>query len=331
MADTCAKCKKTAESVTIGGRMYCAGCGEPHSVAKSAPKRTMSDVGTRTRLVSARPASSLHKTAHIAKGGVVDLRTPRTEPAKIHTRTNSKVSTKAKTPTPTPAPNKHMAIPHAVSRSEKISHFHRPQNSVQAEVHSEPKVHPVAAHATAPRLPSHAETHHRAMTKLAAHHKASNHTVHENYSSLKRYGTVAAAVLIMGTYVWLQNFPKLELHSASSKAGFALTLPAYLPSSYSMNGPVVATNGSATISFKSPSTSEPLKISQNVTNWDSKSLRDNISSSKTQDFIAVEGQGLTIYLWGKNEAAWVYHGIRFGLEGTSKLSREQILKIAYSL
>ncbi len=329
MADLCTKCKNPAESVTIGGRMYCASCGEPHSIAKATSKRSMSEVGTRTRLVSARPANSLHKGAHIAKGGVVDLRSPSPELAKIHTRNlASKPTMKAPS---LATKNKQKPSHSAIPRSEKISHFHRPQSQIATVAKIESEVRPITVPKLSAQLPSHAETHHRAMSKLAAHHKATSHDQHHATSNIKRYGTVAAAVLIMGSYVWFQNFPKLELHSASSKAGFALTLPAYLPSSYSLTGPVEASNGSATISFKSPSATDALKITQNVTSWDTQSLRDNITNSKSKDFIAVEGQGLTIYLWGKNEAAWVNHGIRFGIEGTGKLSREQILKIAYSL
>ncbi len=330
MADICTKCNKPAQSVTIGGRMYCASCGEPQSIAKSAPKRTMSDLGTRTRLISARPAASLHSRARLAKGGVVDLRTPRSEAPQIHTRRI--VAKPLAKPQASIAPTNPQNVSTAsASRSEKISHFHQPHSQIITEAKSAPKLPSVSTPKPTIQLPSHAETHHRAMSKLAAHHKATNQYQENTSSSLKRYSAVAAAVVLMGGYVWFQNFPKLELHSASSKAGFALTLPAYLPSSYSLNGPVEARNGSAIISFKSPSTTDPLKITQNVTTWDSQSLRDNISASRTNDFIAVEGQGLTIYLWGKNEAAWVNHGIRYGIEGTGKLSREQILKIAYSL
>jgi hypothetical protein len=91
------------------------------------------------------------------------------------------------------------------------------------------------------------------------------------------------------------------------------------------------TPGLVTLSFNSPSATETLKIAQAKTDWDSSSLLDNFIIKNTDDYTTVQGQGLTIYLWGNNQAAWVNHGVRYSIEGAARLSREQILKIAYSL
>lgn len=45
----------------------------------------------------------------------------------------------------------------------------------------------------------------------------------------------------------------------------------------------------------------------------------------------MQGQGLTIYLFNNNRATWVNKGIWFSIEGADRLSREQILKMVYSL
>ena len=45
----------------------------------------------------------------------------------------------------------------------------------------------------------------------------------------------------------------------------------------------------------------------------------------------MEAKGLTVYLNKDNQATWVNHGVWYKITGTTRLSREQILKIAYSL
>jgi hypothetical protein len=141
---------------------------------------------------------------------------------------------------------------------------------------------------------------------------------------------VAASILIMGGYVWLANYPKLALSNANQEAGIQANLPSYLPSSYGLRDTTVKP-GSITLSFHSPGATEPLKIAQTRTSWDSNSLLDNYVAKKTDGYATVQSQGLTIYLYDNNHATWVNHGIWYSIEGASRLSREQILKIAYSL
>jgi hypothetical protein len=134
----------------------------------------------------------------------------------------------------------------------------------------------------------------------------------------------------MGGYIWLHNYPKLALQNASNQAGVSASLPGFLPSSYNLATTSTAP-GLVTLSFTSPSLPDVLKIAQHRTTWDSSSLLDNVVAKQADDYSAVHGQGLTIYLFGQNQAAWVNHGIWYSIEGASKLSREQILRIAYSL
>lgn len=327
MAEECNSCKQVTKRVKISGRSYCVSCGEvcspPHQ-----PAKTLQDVGVRARAVSARPAASLHDRTKMAKGGVLDLRAP-TATAAVITKTR-KLKTAAISKTTQPQSRTALApdpYKSSQTRSQSISRFHTP-DAPAAKPQTVTTAAQVPANPPLLQLPPHAETHHRAMSKLIANQNPKRPTPP---TPLSRYASVAAAVAIMASYVWWQNYPKLELQSASSKAGFALTLPAYIPSSFALKGPVTATNGAAIISFSSPSSSSPLTITQKRTSWDSSSLRDNVVATADPSYTAVEGQGLTIYLWGKNQAAWVNHGIWYGIEGTAKLSREQILKIAYSL
>ena len=134
----------------------------------------------------------------------------------------------------------------------------------------------------------------------------------------------------MGGYIWMSNYPKFALQNASNQAGLSASLPGYLPSSYTLSN-TETRPGLVTLNFSSPSSTEPLKIAQHRTSWDSRSLLDNFVTRTTDDYSTVQSQGLTIYLFNNNQAAWVNRGIMYSIEGSSRLSREQILKIAYSL
>lgn len=148
--------------------------------------------------------------------------------------------------------------------------------------------------------------------------------------SVLKIGAALTAIAIMGGFVWLQNSPKLAFHSAASRAGIEASLPTYIPSSYHQAGPASVGDGQLTLEFRSPTSEDALKISQKRTAWDSNSLRENYVARQSDNYVAVSGQGLTIFLYNDN-ASWVNHGIWYSVSGTAKLSREQILKVAYGL
>jgi hypothetical protein len=234
-----------------------------------------------------------------------------------------------------------------VARSPHIGKFNGPRLSTPEPVRPTAAVPAaitkVAQPASARELPAQAVTHHEAMVKMAqtlptapdSHQPATvtgaQWRPHLSLSpAANRTTATVAAVAIMAGYIWLQNYPKLALQTASNEAGIAASLPGYLPSSYSLQTTKTAP-GLVTLNFSSPSASEPLKLEQHRTTWDSSSLLDNYVATNTDDYTTVQGQGLTIYLFNNSQAAWVNHGIWYSIAGASRLSREQILKIAYSL
>lgn len=160
--------------------------------------------------------------------------------------------------------------------------------------------------------------------------KALNAAKTKKTPGLLKIGAALAAIAIMGGFVWLQNSPKLAFHAAAARAGIEASLPTYIPSSYQQNGAAQVEQGQLTLNFRSPSTQEQLSITQKRTDWDSNSLRENFVSRQSDKFVAVSGQGLTIFLYN-DKASWVNHGIWYNVSGTSKLSREQVIKVAYGL
>lgn len=141
---------------------------------------------------------------------------------------------------------------------------------------------------------------------------------------------LALAVALLGGYIWLKNYPNMALRVAANKAGVEAALPAYLPSSYNLDGPISYAPGQVSVKFTAPG-GEPMIITQKRTNWDSQSLLENYVLKVTDKYLRVDSQGLTIYFYDNNQATWVNRGVWYALEGDTRLSREQLLKIIDSL
>lgn len=141
----------------------------------------------------------------------------------------------------------------------------------------------------------------------------------------------AAAIVVMGGYIWLNNYPKMNIRVAASKAGFEASLPGTVPNGYSLGGPVDYAPGQVTINLTTPTKDQNVRITQRKTSWDASSLLDNFVAKQTDQYVAVAGQGLTIYVFNDNHAAWVNHGIWYSIDGNNHLNRDQVLKLAYSM
>lgn len=140
----------------------------------------------------------------------------------------------------------------------------------------------------------------------------------------------AVALAVMAGWIWAANYPAMTLKLASAKAGIEASLPSYVPPSFALAGPVSYSPGQVTIHFNSAN-GDALTLSQAKTNWDPRSLLENFVNQKTDKYLAVQDQGLTVYLYNGNQASWINKGIWYTIEGNNQLNREQILKIVNSL
>ncbi|HVQ44881.1 MAG TPA: DUF4367 domain-containing protein [Candidatus Saccharimonadia bacterium] len=344
----CPVCQTETATVKIGGRDYCAVCGTaaiPGAPSAPPAKRVSLDLSPRNRTNAAshptagrhaHPANELHartKSAHL-----LDLRGAAPHPVEPAAVVHPAHHIPAESPGATTR-GRHLA--HFTDRFEKARQVNRSphiQKFAGGRIVEEPNAQPEPP---SQELPPLAATHHEAMTRLTPTPPAEPPKTHTGtgapwrpHLGLSAGGSrtlaTVTAVALMGGYIWLQNYPKLALQNASNKAGVTASLPTYLPSSYSLAG-TNTSPGLITLNFSSPSSTEPLKIDQHRTTWDSSSLLDNFVAKTTDDYATVQGQGLTIYLFNNNHATWVNRGIWYSIEGASRLSREQILKIAYSL
>ncbi len=360
----CSVCQRDTSPIKIGGQIYCSICGGtigPDSDQPTPAARRLSldlSARTRTNVLTAKPTTKPIPPTHIRASGaealharvkpsrVLDLRKSSATPDTIKQATQPTHDTPAAPPNST-AHERHQAK--FVERFEKARQITRSPsiNKFAGDIRtSQPSPAVVPSPKPAPQqhneLPVLAATHHEAMSRLPRNTPAPTPIPstpkadpawrpHLDLSpSNNRKLATAAAVVLMGGYVWLQNYPKLALQSANNKAGLSASMPAFLPSSYSLTA-TDTSPGLVTLNFTSPSATEALKIAQARTTWDTSSLLDNFVSKNTDDYATVQGQGLTIYLFNNNHVTWVNHGIWYSIEGAGRLSREQILKIAYSL
>ena len=359
MMTNCSVCQRDTSPVKIGGQIYCSICGSavgPDSDKPTTPARRLSlDLSPRNRTNAAagKPLPKATPQTHARAAGaealhsrvkpsrVLDLRMAPAHIAEAH------AAPQPKHDNPASAPNSTTHARHQARFSDRFEQARQVSRSTSINKFASDKPAPQAPilAATAeqlPELPKLAVTHHEAMALLvpavpptsAAPAKAAVNPSWRPHLDLSPHNSrnlaTAAAVVLMGGYIWLQNYPKLALQSANTKAGLAASMPAFLPSSYNLKS-TDTVPGLVTLNFTSPSASAALKIAQARTTWDSSSLLDNFVAKNTDDYATVQGQGLTIYLFNNNHVTWVNHGIWYSIEGASRLSREQILKIAYSL
>lgn len=138
------------------------------------------------------------------------------------------------------------------------------------------------------------------------------------------------AVLLIG-YVTYLNIPRIALRVAAGRAGFEAEMPSYSPSGFAFSGPVAYSPGQITIQFSSNTDDRSYQITERETSWDSQTLLDNHVLEQTQLYSTYQERGLTIYVYDGSTATWVNGGIWYTVEGDSRLTAEQLLKIAASL
>lgn len=143
--------------------------------------------------------------------------------------------------------------------------------------------------------------------------------------------SIALSVLVMAGYIAYLNYPNMALRIAANRAGIDANLPNYTPSGYSFGGPLQYESGKITMRFNSNSDAGFINLSQSKTNWDSASLLENYVLQKSRDYITFQQNGLTIYMYSGNNAAWVNGGVLYTIEGNNFLNSEQIIKMASSL
>ena len=146
---------------------------------------------------------------------------------------------------------------------------------------------------------------------------------------LKWGSATLALLIIVGIFAYL-NLALLSLKLASNKAGFSASMPKYKPDGYSLIDPISQQAGKISLGFKSNTDNRSYTVNQEVSNWNSQTLLENIITNHNLAFTATQDKGLTIYLYGNGKATWVNGGIWYQIESNG-LSNAQLSNIATSM
>jgi hypothetical protein len=151
--------------------------------------------------------------------------------------------------------------------------------------------------------------------------------------SAKISGVVAGcfAIVLIGGFFAYQNIPSVAMRVAASQAGFQGSLPSNTPSGYSFKGPINYEKGRINIVYKSNTDDRQFSITQKPSNWNSESLLANHLIANKTRYQTYHDKGLTVYIYGAENATWVSKGIWYTIEGQGGLSSQQILSVASSL
>ena len=151
---------------------------------------------------------------------------------------------------------------------------------------------------------------------------------------LKPAGVAVSIVTLfmLGAYIWKVNYPNLAFKIASAKAGIVANLPGYMPSGFDLGGEIQTNPGSVSYTLQNEQAGKRILVSQTKTDWDSQALAENYVAPKSENYLALQAQGLTVYIFGKNQATWVNHGTWYKIESPDRsLEQEEIIRMATSL
>ncbi len=155
-------------------------------------------------------------------------------------------------------------------------------------------------------------------------------------SKIAKPAAIVASIAILfatGAYIWKMNYPSLAFKIASAKAGMSATMPGYVPTGYNLGGQIQTNPGSVSYSLiNGGSSDKKITVTQAKTDWDSQALAENYVAPKVENYLALQAQGLTIYVLGQNQATWINKGTWYRLDSAGQpLNQDQIIKIATSL
>lgn len=227
-----------------------------------------------------------------------------------------------------------VAKSHQVTRFHKTTHHVAPHKQLQEltppQLENTTAVHHKNKHHT-PKERTTADLFEEAITHATSHHQAHHHKKKKRIP--KQTGALIASfavILAVSGIFASQNIGNFKMHLAASKAGFSASLPDYQPSGYHLEK-INSDAGVVAANFLSNSDDRSYTLTQKPSKWDSQALKELFVAKNSQDYYAVEKNGLTIYIYGDGQATWVNGGVWYQLTANGVLSDRQLIELASSL
>ena len=291
----------------------------------------------RPRTAAAAASGHSPQTAHTLMRHVVQKPNPslkRQHAAQGHT--GSLVAKPALTITPKKSasvvPSERMSRAQTVTKSPKISKFARSTSPVIALTAPLVIKQPQLVPTTSKPL----DIFEQALQRATSHEQAPvlqhKHPKRQSFLSKRAVSLSATAisVLLLVGFIGFENRSNITLKMAAGKAGFSANMPGYKPSGFSL-GRLSYSAGNVALNFHSNSDGRAFAITEKPSAWDSATLRDTFVASADSHFQTVNVGGRTVFLYGKNNAAWVNGGILYQVDTAGALSDKQLSELAASL
>jgi hypothetical protein len=136
-------------------------------------------------------------------------------------------------------------------------------------------------------------------------------------------------LVLLGAFLWQANATDIQVKLASLRAGLTASVPGFVPGGWSKAQSLQASEGG--VSYELVKDGKALKIEQQKTDWDSQAVLEQYVLKRSTDYLALQSQGLTIYMFGDNQAAWVNQGTLYTLSGDHGIEQDDIIRMATSL
>jgi hypothetical protein len=336
------------QTIILNGRRYNAATGElvpgSHrpSTHKSAPEtqltqqvpkragKVMSDVGPVARSAKRTPAPHLKKnrpqrSTTLHRAVVASPTGGKTQKSAHSIHRNIQRSRRIARFAPhSPAIKTGESTDRHLEKQAHIAHKAHAHHIMQQEIAKKPissravKEHLLAKHIEQ-ATPDHAPVEHHKRNVFYRHTRIASFVV----------GTLS--LFIFGAYLTYSNIPNLSVQVASMNAGIEADLPRYKPSGYSINGPITYTQGEVSVNYQQTGGDAFYTLTQRSSDWDPQAtLANYVEPESNNDYQIHSTQGLTVYTYDK-KAVWVNGGILHIIDGTAKLSAQQIERIAASM
>lgn len=137
------------------------------------------------------------------------------------------------------------------------------------------------------------------------------------------------ALGLLGTLLWRTNYPDISLKIAAMRSGLSASMPGFVPAGWSKAQNVKTSDGA--MSYQLVKDSKSLQVNQQKTDWDSQAVLEQHVLKRSADYLALQASGLTIYMYGDGQAAWVNQGTLYTISGEHGLSQEDVIRMATSL
>ncbi len=134
---------------------------------------------------------------------------------------------------------------------------------------------------------------------------------------------------LLGAFLWQANATDIQVKLASLRAGLTASVPGFVPGGWSKAQSLKASEGG--VGYELVKDGKALKVEQQKSDWDSQAVLEQYVLRRSTDYLALQSQGLTIYMYGDNQAAWVNQGTFYTLSGDHGIEQDDIIRMATSL